>query len=60
MERGRAAFHVTRKGYHLTLESLPAWICAQCGETYFDEQQVEAIQETLLKLDEQAERLAVA
>jgi len=60
LERGRAPFHVTRKGYHLTLENLPAWICAQCGETYFDEQQSAAIQETLQKLDEQAERLAVA
>ena len=60
LERGCAPFHATRKGYHLTLENLPAWICAQCGETYFDEQQSAAIQETLQKLDEQAERLAVA
>ncbi len=60
MERGRAAFQVTRKGYHLTLESLPAWVCSQCGETYFDEQQTEAIQETLRRMDKQAERLAVA
>ena len=60
MERGCAAFHVTRKGYHLTLDSLPAWICSQCGETYFDEQQTERIQETLRKLDEQTQRLAVA
>ena len=58
MERGIAPFHVDRRGYHLTLDRIPAWVCTQCGEVYFDEAEVEAIQQVLLALDQQTERMA--
>lgn len=58
MERGRAPFHIDRKGYHITLDSIPAWVCSQCGEVYFDEPEVEAIQEVLCALDQQTEKIA--
>lgn len=58
MERGIAPFHIDRKGYHLTLDRIPAWVCTQCGEVYFDEPEVEAIQEVLRALDHQTERMA--
>ncbi len=32
MERGIAPFHTDRKGYHITLDRIPAWVCGQCGE----------------------------
>jgi YgiT-type zinc finger domain-containing protein len=44
MERGNAPFHIDRKGYHLILDSIPAWAWTQCGEAYFEEAEVEAIQ----------------
>jgi len=58
MERGIAPFHIDRKGYHLTLDRIPAWVCTQCGEVYFDEPEVESIQEVLRALDQQTDRMA--
>ena len=37
MTKGTATFHVDRKDCHLTLDKVPAWVCSQCGEPYFDE-----------------------
>lgn len=54
MQRGTAPFHLHRKGCHVTLEAVPAWVCTQCGEAYFEEAEVAAIQEMLRTLDEQA------
>ncbi len=58
MRRGHAPFHIDRKGYHLSLEAVPAWICGQCGETYFEEHEVKSIQRLLLQLDKQTANLA--
>ena len=58
MENRSAPFHIDRKGYHLTLDRIPAWDCTQCGEVYLDEPKVEAIQEVLSALDHQTERMA--
>lgn len=58
MERGIAPFHIDRKGYHITLDRIPAWVCTQCGEVYFDEHEVEAIQEILCTLDQRTDQLA--
>ena len=52
MKKGNTPFHVDRKGYHILLDSVPAWICEQCGESYFEEKEVDAIQE-LVKAVEQ-------
>ena len=60
MERGTAPFHIDRKGYHLLVDALPAWVCAQCGEVYFEEDEVDAIQEVVRSLDKRAEKLAVS
>lgn len=58
MHRGSAPFHVDRKGYHLLLDSVPAWVCSQCGEAYFEEPEVDSIQEAIQALDTQATKLA--
>ena len=60
MEKGAAPFQVDRKGYHLLFDAIPAWVCTQCGEAYFDEAEVDAIQKVLQQLDKEAEKLAVA
>jgi len=60
MERGTAPFHIDRKGYHLILDAIPAWVCAQCGEVYFEESAVEAIQKVIRDLDKQTEKLALS
>jgi len=58
MRRGSAPFHVDRKGYHLLLDAVPAWVCSQCGESYFGEPEVDSIQEAIRALDTQATKLA--
>jgi YgiT-type zinc finger domain-containing protein len=57
MERKTAPFEINRKGYRLTFNNIPAWVCNQCGEVYFDEAEVENIQRVLTILDEQTEKL---
>jgi YgiT-type zinc finger domain-containing protein len=60
MERKTSPFHADRKGYHLIFDMIPAWVCTQCGEVYFEEAEVSKIQETLRTVDKQAQRLLVS
>jgi len=57
MKRSNAPFHVDRKGYHLMFDTVPAWVCDQCGEAYFEEREVTAIQSAIKGLDQQARQL---
>ncbi|MDE2060023.1 MAG: YgiT-type zinc finger protein [candidate division NC10 bacterium] len=58
MKVGAAPFHVDRKGYHLLLDAMPAYVCFQCGEAYFESSTVDLIQEAIRRLDDQTARLA--
>lgn len=58
MIKGSAPFHVDRKGYHLVIDVVPAWVCQQCGEAYFEESEVSSIQEAIRLLDRQTEKLS--
>ncbi len=58
MKRGKVPFHVDRRGIHLTVDEVPAWICQQCGEPYFEETEVESIQTMIRALERETEKLA--
>lgn len=60
MKKGTAPFHVDRKGYHLTLDAVPAWVCQQCGEVHFEEPEVDSIQGIIQTLENGAEKLFAA
>ena len=60
MARGMAQFHIDRKGYHFLLDAIPAWVCTQCGEAYFEEATVEAIQQVLQAIDTRMEKLVLS
>jgi YgiT-type zinc finger domain-containing protein len=60
MARGTAPFHIDRKGYHLILDTIPAWVCTQCGGAYFEEAAVEAIQQVLQAIDMHTGRLVLS
>ena len=60
MAKATTPFHIDRKGLHLTLDQVPAWVCQQCGETYFEEKEVDSIQELLRTLDEKTRDLELA
>jgi YgiT-type zinc finger domain-containing protein len=51
MVKGNAPFSVDRNGYHISWESVPAWVCTQCGEALFEENQVNHIQKALQQID---------
>ncbi len=59
MRRGHAPYQIDRKGYHLTLEAVPAWVCHQCGEACFESAEVDKIQEVIRAIDDGAQALAV-
>ena len=58
MQKKAAPYPIDRRGYHLMLDTIPAWICSQCGEVYFEEAEVESIQNVIRQLDQKAGKLA--
>ena len=60
MKKGSAPFHIDRRKYHLTLDAVPAWVCRQCGEAYFEESEVDSIQEMIRAVEDHAKKLSVA
>jgi len=60
MEKTSVAYTVDRKGYHLFIEKLPGHVCSQCGERYFEEKEVEAIQDMIKALEEKIHDISVA
>ena len=54
--RERVSYTASRKGYHLIIDDVPAWVCEQCGEPLFDEKTVDAIQEVLQGVDTRLEK----
>jgi YgiT-type zinc finger domain-containing protein len=60
MKKGTAPFHIDRKGCHLMLESVPAWVCEQCGEAYFEEKEVNAIQDLIQSIEHKTQGLLAA
>lgn len=57
MKRGKAPIHIDRDGCHITIDNVRAWICGQCGEPLFEEQEVEAIQDIVGAVDEKCRLL---
>ncbi len=58
MVRGHAPFHIDRKDVHVSLDNVPAWVCTQCGEAYFEEGAVTAVQDIIKAVDEQTSKLS--
>lgn len=48
---GHTPFSVDRKGYHISWESVPAWVCTQCGESLLEEDEIKHIQNALENID---------
>ena len=51
LTRKKVSYTATRKGYHMIIDDVPAWVCQQCGEPLFEEQAVEAAQGILHEMD---------
>ena len=57
MKKSTAPFHIDRKGIHISLDNVPAWVCTQCGEPYFEEREVAFIQELIKSIESQMEKI---
>ena len=51
LHRGNTTYSINRRGYHIIIDNVPAWICSQCGEPLFDEKQVDAVQRLIRLMD---------
>ena len=60
MKQGTAPLHIDKQGCHVTLDNIPAWVCEQCGEAYFEEREVDAIQDLIQTVEEKANKLALS
>ena len=40
MRRSKAPFRADGKGHHLMFDTVPAWVCDECGEAYFEEREI--------------------
>lgn len=58
--RETVSYTANRKGYHLIVDDVPAWVCEQCGEPLFDEATVDAIQQALQGVDEHIEKAVLS
>jgi len=60
MKQGTAPLHIDKQGCHVTLDNIPAWVCEQCGEAYFEERQVDAIQDLIRTVEKKAHKLSLS
>jgi YgiT-type zinc finger domain-containing protein len=60
MKKCSSPFTINRKGYHLILNSIPAWVCTQCEEPYFEASEVDFIQQIIRSVDKKTEKLALS
>lgn len=60
MVKGMTSYVVNRKGYHLVLDNVPAYICTQCGEPFFESKGVVLVQDMIRDIDSRAEELRAA
>lgn len=49
---------VDRHSDHIAWESVPAWVCAQCGEALFEESELHHVQLALEQVDRKTKALA--
>ena len=57
MVKGDAPFSADRDGYHISWEAIPAWVCTQCGEALFEENEVTHIQKALRQIDQETKAI---
>ena len=60
MERKTTPLSLDRTGYHVSWDAIPAWVCTQCGEPYFEAKEVELIQKSLAALEREGAALVGA
>ena len=58
MKQSTVPFHIDRNGVHVSLDEVPAWVCSQCGEPYFEEKAVNSMQALVRAVEYQLQNFA--
>lgn len=58
LARSKTTYTASRRGFHLILDDVPAWVCEQCREPLFDEATVTEIQRMLSAVEQGISGLA--
>jgi YgiT-type zinc finger domain-containing protein len=58
MQKGTVPFLIDREGVYISLDEIPAWVCSQCGESSFEENEVDAMQALMKAIEEQTHKFA--
>ncbi len=53
MTKSEAPYSADRNGYHISWDAIPAWVCSQCGEPFFEAEAINHIQAALQKIDQE-------
>ena len=53
MVKTTTPFSIDRNGYHIHWQALLAWVCTQCGQAYFEKEEVDRIQNVLRAIDDE-------
>lgn len=59
-ERQLVSYTIDREGYHLYIEKIPALVCVQCREQYFEDKEVDLIQDMIKSIEEKLENITTA
>lgn len=60
MKQDTAPLHIDRNGCHVTIDNVPAWVCQQCGEAYFEEREVDTIQDLIRTVEQKVDKLTLS
>jgi uncharacterized protein with PIN domain len=50
IERGSAEVRLSRNGYQLSWQSVPAWVCTRCDQPYFEAGEVEMVRSAVTSM----------
>lgn len=51
----KVTYNINRQGYDVILREVPALVCQECGEIFFEEKSVNLIQALIKEVDKKAE-----
>jgi YgiT-type zinc finger domain-containing protein len=55
LRKDKVTYNINRNGYDVILREVPAFVCQECGEIFFEEKSVDMIQSLISDVDKKAE-----
>ena len=55
--KGKSSYTADRDHFHLFIRDIPAYVCTQCGEKFFDEEEVRRIQRLIKQVEAEIDNM---